>query len=243
MSDDVTTLLDRATPTQVDELDYNDLVRRGHRRRWTKRATGAAASVISAAALTAGVLMVQEPPSLQVLSTPTAGSCTTLDVEVLPSVEHFQAGDPATPTAEEVYTAGRPTASGPHYANFAPVGDGVAPSQLDERATTHNLEHGAIVIWFDPGQLDAQQIEQIDATVAELHDDGFAEHSAGAGVLASPFTDPGIDSGAAVALRAWGTAFDCGAWDTEVARQFVIDNYGTNGTAPEGGLAPHPGSP
>lgn len=243
MSDDVTTLLDQATPAQVDVLDYEQLARRGHRRRWTKRATGAAAGVIGAAALTAGVLTLQDAPSLQVLASPDAatGSCTALDVEVLPTVEHFQAGDPAAPVAEEIYTAGRPTASGPHYASVAPVREGVAPSQLDERATTHNLEHGAVVIWFDPNQLDTGQVEDIAATAKELHDNGFRKRSAGAGVLASPFTDPGIDSGAAVALRAWGTALDCTSWDAEVAQQFVIDNYGTNGTAPERGLAPHPG--
>lgn len=242
MSSEMTTLLERATPEAVEPVDYQGLARRGRRRRRAKRASGVAASMAGVVAITAGVVMTQPPPSPEVLATPDglAATCTILDVDVLASVDHFPAGDAAAPPPEELYLNGRPTASGPHYANFAPVSDEVAASQLDERAITHNLEHGAVAIWFDPERVPPEDVEQMEEMISELHASGFAQPNVGAGVFASPYTDPGIDSGAAVALRAWGAAIDCDAWDADAARRFATDNYGSNGMAPEGQIAPNP---
>lgn len=254
MSSEMTTLLDRATPESVEPMDYQRLARRGRRRRRAKQTAGATAGMAGLVAVTAGVMMTQSPPSPEVVATPEglAATCTVIDIEIVGdrmvdgiavgAVDHFQAGDPTAPPPEELYLNGRPTASGPHYANFAPVTNQVAASQLDERAITHNLEHGAVAIWFDPEQVLPEDIEQMEALITELHASGFAQPDVGAGVFASPYTDPGIDSGAAVALRAWGAAIDCDTWDADTARQFTTAHYGSNGTAPEGQLAPHPGN-
>lgn len=69
MSDEMTTLLDRATPSAVDALDYEDLARRGRRRRWGKRLTGGLAGVVGVAALigvTSSVLPTDSPPDVTV---------------------------------------------------------------------------------------------------------------------------------------------------------------------------------
>jgi hypothetical protein len=40
--------------------------------------------------------------------------------------------------------------------------------------------------------------------------------------------------------RAWGTAWDCDAWDETVGHAFVIEHHGTQGIGPERNLAPCP---
>jgi hypothetical protein len=73
-----------------------------------------------------------------------------------------------------------------------------------------------------------------------LNDNGFVGQ-AGAAVFVSPYEEPGISSGQAVAFRAWGTAVDCDEWDETVANAFVADNYGTRGIAAEAtAFAPYP---
>ena len=64
MSDDVTTVLNRATPSTVDGLDYEGIARRGRRRRWAKRATSGVvgvASVVALAGVAASILPTDQP--------------------------------------------------------------------------------------------------------------------------------------------------------------------------------------
>ena len=167
-----------------------------------------------------------------------ASGCEVLEVTPIDSREHL---DPATaPPEEALYTQGRPTATGPHYVNPGPIFSGVRDEQLDERATTHNLEHGSVIIWFDPEQVDDQAVDEIDALVASLNDAGFASNQGRAGILASPFTDPGIDSGKAIAIRSWGQAMDCEEWDEDYAHGWIAEHFGTRGPAPEAALGQYP---
>ena len=167
----------------------------------------------------------------------TAG-CEVVNDQRLEDATHYE---PTTiPPAETIYTAGRPTNSGPHYTRPNGVIDGVSNNQLDEFATTHNLEHGAIIVWFDPAQVDGGTVDAIDDWVERFNAAGFAQELSGAGLFASPYEDPGIDSGKPIAMRAWGVSMDCDSWDEDAANKFVIDNYGTNGTAPEAALGPYP---
>lgn len=167
----------------------------------------------------------------------TAG-CEVVNDQQVGEATHYE---PTTiPPAETIYTDGRPTNSGPHYTRPNGVIDGVSNNQLDEYATTHNLEHGAIITWFDPAQVDGGTIDEIDDWVERFNAAGFAQELSGAGLFASPYTDPGIDSGKPIALRAWGVSMDCDSWDETAVNKFVIDHYGTNGTAPESALGPYP---
>jgi len=64
--------------------------------------------------------------------------------------------------AADPYTS-LPATSGPHWdtpANWGAYSTPQAESQL-----IHNLEHGGIVIWYDPAQLDAEQVDQLSSYV------------------------------------------------------------------------------
>ena len=167
-----------------------------------------------------------------------ASGCEVVEVTPIESREHL---DPATaPPADVLYTQGRPSATGPHYSNPGPIFSGVRDEQLDERSIMHNLEHGSVIIWFDPEQLAGEAIDQIDSLVSTLNDAGFDENQGRAGILASPYTDPGIDSSKAVALRAWGQAMDCEEWDEDYAHGWIAEHFGSRGRAPEAAIGQYP---
>ena len=167
-----------------------------------------------------------------------ASGCEVLEVTPIESREHL---DPATaPPADVLYTQGRPTATGPHYSNPGPIFSGARDEQLDERSIMHNLEHGSVIIWFDPEQLEGGAVDEIDSLVSTLNDAGFDENQGRAGILASPYTDPGIDSGKAVALRAWGQAMDCEEWDEDYAHGWIAEHFGSRGRAPEAAIGRYP---
>ncbi|MFA9445118.1 DUF3105 domain-containing protein [Egicoccus sp. AB-alg6-2] len=165
-----------------------------------------------------------------------AGCEMLVDREPLEDRSHFEAN--AAPSPDAIYTDVRPTHSGPHMLQTHPIVSSGANSQLDERSTTHNLEHGAVIVWHDPDQTDAGG--EMGDWSETLNANGFANSRGGAAIFVSPYTDPGISSGKAIAFRAWGVAMDCDSWDEDVANGFVIDHYGTHGIAPERPLGPYP---
>jgi hypothetical protein len=160
-----------------------------------------------------------------------AAGCEILaDRAPLPDRHHFAANQ--QPNLDTIYTDVRPTHSGPHTEGVHPVTPAVR-NQISEAATTHNLEHGTIIAWWDPEQVDRSTASAIGSWAEDLNANGFRIDRAGVGIMSAPYEDPGISSGKAIALRAWGTAWDCDEWDETVASAFVIENFGTHGIGPE----------
>lgn len=168
----------------------------------------------------------------------TSSGCEVLQIQPIESRDHLQPA--SAPPAEALYTNGRPTATGPHYENPGPIFSGVRDEQFDERATTHNMEHGSVIVWFDPEQVSDEAVDEIDDMVTRLNDAGFANNNGRAGILASPFTDPGIDSGKAIAIRSWGQGMDCDEWDIDYAYGWIAQNFGSRGPAPEALIGQYP---
>ena len=166
-----------------------------------------------------------------------AAGCEVLaDREPFEDRTHFEGA--SAPSADSIYTGIRPTHSGPHMIQFHQLVSAGAGSQLDERSTTHNLEHGAIIAWYDPEQVD--NADEMGSWSERLNDNGFGQRRSGGAIFVSPYTDPGISSGKAVAFRAWGVAMDCDEWNETVANAFVVDHYGMHGIGPERTLSPYP---
>jgi len=150
---------------------------------------------------------------------------------------HFEAS--VAPEADTVYTGVRPTHSGPHNAQVSPASLDGFSRQIDERSSTHNLEHGAVIVWYDPTGTDG---DQIAAWAEVLNVNGFGEAAtrSSAAILTSPYEEPGISSGKAVAFRAWGTAMDCERFDETAANAFVARHFGSRGIGPEGSMVGYP---
>jgi hypothetical protein len=167
-----------------------------------------------------------------------AGCEIVADQPVPPPYGHLPLN--GAPPADQVYSDPRPVNSGPHIEQTLPVIRGGSNDQMSELQSTHNLEHGAIIAWYDPEQLDGGAVGELEDWSSRLIESGFSEPRAGTGIFVSPYTDPGISSGRAIAFRAWGYSLDCDTWDEEVANSFVLERYGTHGAAPEGNFARFP---
>ncbi|MBW3619035.1 MAG: DUF3105 domain-containing protein [Actinobacteria bacterium] len=167
-----------------------------------------------------------------------AGCEVISDRPVDAPASHFEAA--SAPPADQMYSDPRPMNSGPHFAQTLPIIRSGSDNQLEERALGHNLEHGAVVAWYDPDQVDADTIGEMEDWSARLIESGFTEPRAGVGIFVSPYTEPGITSGKAVAYRAWGYSLDCDEWDETVANSVVLERFGNRGIAPEGRMAPFP---
>jgi hypothetical protein len=164
-----------------------------------------------------------------------AGCEVLVDGEPLEDRRHIQPGEM---TPDDLYPDHRPAHSGRHYGTLVAVPTDAAEQPIDERAVTHNLEHGSVVVWFDLDAVDDEVVQQIAGWRNSRGNRlGFASESNGA-VFASPATV--IDSGKPVAFRAWGVAMDCDEFDPVVADAFLIDHWGSHGSSPEAHLSPYP---
>ena len=164
-----------------------------------------------------------------------AGCELLVDGEPLEDRRHIRTGEF---TPDELYPQDRPAHSGRHYGTLVAVPTRAAEQPIDERAVTHNLEHGSVAVWFDLDAVDGE----VAGAIADWRDSrgnrlGFASAANGA-VFASPATV--ISSGKPVAFRAWGVAMDCDEFDPVVADAFLIDHWGSHGAAPEAHLSPYP---
>ncbi len=164
-----------------------------------------------------------------------AGCSLFVDEDPLEDRSHVDIAD--APPADVLYgTERRPNHSGQHFAQWQPEQARPSRVPLDERSVTHNLEHGAVVVWFEDDAA-PPAADEIATWLQARQDLGFRSASGG-GLFASPYLD--ISSGGTVALRAWGVAIDCERWDPRVADAFLIEHYGDRGIAPEASISPYP---
>lgn len=208
------------------------------RRIWT--IVGIVAGAVGVAAL---IILTREPPvesGITITAAEAEGAWETAGCEQqqmfpIDSASHI---DPAAaPTARLLYPV-RPTHGGPHLPGQLP--SGIYDDPVDERATTHSLEHGAVIAWYDPNAVTDDVVSAIESWGRERNRAGFAvSPSAGGGIIVAPFPD-GIDSGKSVALRAWNAAVDCDDFNETAADTFLVLAFGTHGQAPEGSFTPYP---
>lgn len=166
-----------------------------------------------------------------------SAGCERQDIGALPDdlvAPHIP--EEGAPDPEELYP-GHPTHHGPHFATTNPVG--VFDEPVDERRTTHNLEHGAIVVWYDPDVISDADLAALEGWAADRNRAGFQQR-AGTGLIVSPYFR-GLDSGGALALRGWFAAVDCDGFDETAADAFLALHYGDRGLGPEArAFAPYP---
>jgi hypothetical protein len=127
----------------------------------------------------------------------------------------------------------RPATSGPHWnvgGGVAPLNWGVYTSPVPEPAAVHNLEHGGIVIWYQPLQTELVDVQALTTYVEQQ------VRSAKFKVILSPWA--GEDFGAPIAVTAWDWRLYLETADIDQVRAFLDDHYG-DAPEPAGG----PGQP
>jgi len=118
-----------------------------------------------------------------------------------------------------------PPTSGEHWnqAGVAPAPWGVKTAQLPFEVTTHNLEHGGIVIVYNG--LTPDQVSSLQTVVGSLRTNGFNK------IILEPYADL---TGGKIALTAWNWILKLPAPDDPTIVNFVRQH--TDGEAPENGV-------
>ena len=123
-----------------------------------------------------------------------------------------------------------PATSGEHW--NTPANWGVYPpaSPVQEAQIIHNLEHGGVVIWYQPGNASDEDVAALTEYVQQQI------QSAKFKVILSPWT--GEDFGHPIAVTSWNWLLYQDQADVDQIRAFLDDHYG-DAPEPFGG----PGQP
>ncbi len=120
-----------------------------------------------------------------------------------------------------------PGTSGPHWAT--PANWGVYTAPQAESQLIHNLEHGGVVIWYQPGKLDQASIQQLtDFVNTQVSSEQFK-------FILSPWS--GKDFGHPIAVTAWRWLLYLDTVKLDAIRDFTNAHYG-NSPEPLGGPGP-----
>jgi len=138
----------------------------------------------------------------------------------------------AAPCGPDPYSS-IPATSGPHWDPSGVAAWGAYDTPQNESQLVHNLEHGGIVIWYDPDALDADQVAELTS---------FVEGQVASGIsgrfkfILSPWA--GEDFGGVVAVTAWRHLLVLDAFDMAAVRTFADANYLRHAPEPNGGPGP-----
>jgi Protein of unknown function (DUF3105) len=126
-----------------------------------------------------------------------------------------------------------PAASGPHWDPSALANWGVYSTPQPETQLIHSLEHGGVVIWYDPAVLDA---ESIDALTNYVNTQTASGVSGRYKFILSPWggADP---LPAPIVASTWRWLLELETGDTDRIDEFAREHYG-DAPEPNGGPGP-----
>lgn len=135
----------------------------------------------------------------------------------------LQSAEHITPPARGSYNSLPPT-SGAHYsqAGVAPAPWGIKDTTLQNEVTTHNLEHGGIVIGYN--NLTPAETDQLKGIVRALMNSAYRK------IILQPY--PALTD-AKVALTSWGWLLKLQTVDQIQIVQFTRSHYADPNFAPE----------
>jgi hypothetical protein len=123
-----------------------------------------------------------------------------------------------------------PATSGQHWGTPGNWGVYTASNPANQAQVIHNLEHGGIVIWYQPGEVSADDVAALTQyTEQQIRSARFK-------VILSPWV--GEDFGHPIAVTAWNWLLYQDELDIDQIRAFLDDHYGES-PEPFGG----PGQP
>ncbi|MEP7040239.1 MAG: DUF3105 domain-containing protein [Chloroflexota bacterium] len=122
-----------------------------------------------------------------------------------------------------------PATSGQHWNTADSPGPwGVYPSAQPQERLLHNMEHGGIIIWYQPSQVSTTDVATLTQFVQQqITTERFK-------VIVSPWS--GANFGHPIALAAWNWLLYQDSVDLEVVRTFMDAHYG-DAPEPFGGPA------
>ena len=139
---------------------------------------------------------------------------------------------PAAPCGADPYSS-LPATSGPHWDPSGIANWGVYTTPQNESQLVHSLEHGGIVIWYDPERLDADGIETLEDYVDAQTATGLSGRYK---FIVAPWggTEPLTSP---VVATAWRHLLELETADTGAIADFARARYGRS-PEPNGGPGP-----
>ena len=150
--------------------------------------------------------------------------------QVNDGTEHLSPGTVFS-DAERPYSS-TPGTSGPHWDPSGLANWGVYTNPLPEEQVIHNLEHGGIVIWYDPESLDADQVAELADYVNRQTSSGISGRYK---FILSPWDGP--DFGTPIAVTSWRQLLYLDEVDIDAIEAFQRAHYG-RAPEPNGGPGP-----
>jgi Protein of unknown function (DUF3105) len=127
-----------------------------------------------------------------------------------------------------------PGTSGPHWTN--PTNWGAYTTAQSESQVIHNLEHGGIVIWYDPDEVDPAAVGELTSYVNAQVATGVSGRFK---FMLTPW-DGGEPLGAPIAVTSWRNLLQLDEVDLGAIDAFASEHYGIS-PEPNGGPAPPAG--
>ena len=122
-----------------------------------------------------------------------------------------------------------PATSGTHWNTPANWGVYTLANPAFESQVIHNLEHGGVVIWYQPGQLDAAGVQALEQYVRQQN--SASQYK----VILSPWSGEVFDH--PIAVTAWNWLLYLDEADIDQVRAFLSEHYG-DAPEPFGGPGP-----
>lgn len=165
---------------------------------------------------------------------PSAGTPQPLD-----DSPHVTAGascraDPASCQVSAGPYSSLPATSGPHWGS--PNNWGVYTTPQNESQLIHNMEHGGIVVWYDPDLVDADGVTELTSYVNTQVSAGISGRYK---FILSPWGGDG-DLETPISVTAWRQLLELDRVDTDAINDFTREHYGRS-PEPNGGPGPPPG--
>ena len=142
------------------------------------------------------------------------------------------ASDPNCGSGGNPYSS-LPATSGPHWGSPSGFDWGVYSTAQPEGGLIHNLEHGGIVIWYDPAAVTTEAIDSLAAYVENQNASGVSGRYK---FILSPWggSDP-LPS--PIVATSWRWMLQLDSADTAQIDEFAREHYGDS-PEPNGGPAP-----
>ena len=114
------------------------------------------------------------------------------------------------PDGTKIQYNSNPPAAGEHYAQPQDAGIYTTPPQ--DGHLVHSLEHGAIILWYNPTSLSKEEITELETLFKSIH-------------LEKTILTPRSSLDTPVALSSWGRVLKLKTIDTNQIKAFFDTNY------------------
>lgn len=124
-----------------------------------------------------------------------------------------------------------PATSGPHWGS--PNNWGAYTVPQDESQLIHNMEHGGVIVWYDPAQVEADGMSKLTSYVNTQVSAGISGRYK---FILSPWGGEG-DLETPIVVTAWRQLLELDEVDTDAINDFAREHYGRS-PEPNGGPGP-----